>query len=118
MLTLCLLACGDAAESESPPATDTGCAPDEVTSEGGCSRPGVSADACAAGFEPDVDGCRPVLPAAPCGFGTIATPGMTACAPVAPCGEGTWGSIRTDGLTEFVDGAYLGGASDGSAARP
>jgi hypothetical protein len=48
----------------------------------------------------------------------MAVPGETACREIAPCGDGAWGDIPVDGTTQFVDVAYAGGNSDGSAARP
>jgi hypothetical protein len=48
----------------------------------------------------------------------MAVPGETACREVAPCAPGTWGDIPVDGSTEYVDGAYGGADSDGTAAHP
>jgi hypothetical protein len=71
------------------------------------------------GFEADPDvGCRAILPAEPCEPGTMALPGETSCHSLGDCGDGTWGDIPVDGDTEYVDVSYLGGDSDGSAARP
>jgi hypothetical protein len=90
-----------------------------VLDDGTCMPAGVPADACGAGFMSDgADGCTPVLPAAPCARGTMAVPGETVCRPVGTCGEGTWGEIPVDADTQYVDAAYAGGDSDGSAERP
>lgn len=48
----------------------------------------------------------------------MAVPGESECRPVAPCADGTWGDIPVEPDTQFVDAAYGGGASDGSADRP
>jgi len=48
----------------------------------------------------------------------MAVPGETACRPVMPCGSGRWGQLPVDGASVYVDGAYGGGDSDGSAAKP
>lgn len=80
---------------------------------------GVPPDGCAEGFESDdEDGCGPILPAAPCPPGQLATPGDTECHELAPCGSSPWGAIPVDTTTQYVDGAYLGGNSDGSEASP
>jgi hypothetical protein len=73
---------------------------------------------CASGFEPASGGCEPILPNAACAAGTMAVPGDAACRPIAPCGTGTWGDIPVDETTQYVDQAYDGADSDGSAARP
>lgn len=84
---------------------------------GGCHK--VGARECGPGFAFDEDrGCNPILPASPCGPGTMAVPGDSACHPVSSCGEGTWGSIPVAAGAVFVDASYTGGASDGSAGKP
>lgn len=98
---------------------DMACPPGGHLAVGDCQPAGVPIDGCGEGFVHDgVDGCDPVLPAAPCPPGQMALPGETACRAVAPCGSGTYGTIPTDGTTQHVDAAYGGGSSDGSAARP
>lgn len=96
------------------------CAPGETPlADGGCRPPGVPADGCAPGFvfsEPG--GCDPILPAGACPMGQMAVPGETACREVAPCGDAPWGDIPVEATTEHVDGSYVGGQNDGSAARP
>jgi hypothetical protein len=96
------------------------CAPGEALLDGGtCQKAGVPPDACGEGFIPDgQDGCEAILPPAPCPAGLMAVPGMTTCQEVAPCGAGTWGDIPVDATTQYVDQAYAGGGSDGSAAKP
>ncbi|XXY53625.1 right-handed parallel beta-helix repeat-containing protein [Sorangium sp. So ce269] len=95
-----------------------GCAPGELATASGCEPAGIPPDACGAGFEPGDRACAPVLPPAACPAGTMAVPGETACREVAPCGDGTWGDIPVDAETQFVDGAYAGSDSDGTAMRP
>jgi len=95
------------------------CAVGEIESPaGGCQPPGVPSEQCASGFVAEGGGCRALLPEAPCAPGLMAVPGETSCQSVAPCGEGTWGDIPIDATTQFVDGAYAGLDSDGSASRP
>ncbi|WP_437501078.1 right-handed parallel beta-helix repeat-containing protein [Sorangium sp. So ce1099] len=48
----------------------------------------------------------------------MAIPGEARCREVAPCGEGPWGDIPVEANTQFVDQAYAGADSDGTAARP
>jgi hypothetical protein len=48
----------------------------------------------------------------------MAVPGEVECREVAPCAPGTWGDIPVDDTTQFVDIAYAGTDSDGSAERP
>ncbi|WP_437315229.1 hypothetical protein [Sorangium sp. So ce385] len=95
-----------------------GCAPGELATASGCEPAGIPPEACGAGFTPGDRACAPVLPPAPCAAGTMAVPGETACREVAPCGEGAWGDLPVDEQTQFVDAAYAGADSDGSAARP
>ncbi|MBI4701292.1 MAG: right-handed parallel beta-helix repeat-containing protein [Deltaproteobacteria bacterium] len=89
--------------------------------DGSCRPAGIPPEMCGEGFEPDGSrGCEPILPAEPCpkGNGLMAIPGETKCREVAPCGSGTWGDIPVDDATQYVDAAYAGGDSDGSAERP
>ena len=87
--------------------------------DGGCLVPGVPADACGAGFEPDgANGCEPVLPSTDCGSGSFAVPGQTECHPVGACLDRSWTGIGVDDTTEFVDAAYAGADSDGTSAKP
>ncbi len=87
--------------------------------DGDCLPAGVPEDGCGQGFVHDGDaGCEPVLPAEPCGPGTMAIMGETTCRAVAPCGAGTWGSIPTETDTQHVDGSYGGNDSNGSASQP
>lgn len=48
----------------------------------------------------------------------MAVPGETTCREVAPCGSGRWGTIPVEPSTQYVDGAYAGLDSDGTAERP
>ncbi len=137
--TVAFTSCGG--ENESIPATSTGgggsggeiptekpdagprtfpCEPGELElDDGSCQPAGVPDGACGQGFSSDGDsGCVAILPADPCGPGTMALPGETACRSIAPCGGGTWGAIPVDGTTQHVDGSYAGGDGDGSAAKP
>ncbi|MBW2459096.1 MAG: hypothetical protein JRI68_31645, partial [Deltaproteobacteria bacterium] len=87
--------------------------------DGSCQEAGVPPDGCGTGFVPDDEGgCVAVMPSATCGLGEMALPGETTCRVVAPCGGGTWGAIPVDTTTQHVDGAYVGGNSDGSSAAP
>jgi len=136
--------CGCGGEETEPTTTSTApddCpAPSRVTSDGRCLEPGVQddgspagtlglddgscrpagipAELCGDGFEPSGDRCEPILPPDACGPGLMAVPGEVTCRAVMPCGAGTWGDLPVDGGTEYVDGAYAGGDSDGSAAKP
>ena len=96
------------------------CAPGELELEGGVCQPaGIPENGCGVGAEPSGDGsCVPVLPASPCPNGEMAIPGETICAPLSTCGSGTWGDIPVEPGSHYVDGAYPGGDSDGSAAKP
>jgi hypothetical protein len=96
------------------------CGDGEVpAADGGCLIPGVPADACGAGFEPDgANGCEPVLPSTDCGRGSFAVPGQTECHPVGTCLDRSWTGIGVDDTTEFVDAAYAGAESDGTIAKP
>jgi hypothetical protein len=48
----------------------------------------------------------------------MAVPGEPSCVDIAPCGAAPWGEIPLGPSTQYVDGAYGGGDSDGSAAKP
>ncbi|MBW2527438.1 MAG: right-handed parallel beta-helix repeat-containing protein [Deltaproteobacteria bacterium] len=103
-----------------PGVQDDGCPAGQLGLEDGSCRPaGVTPELCADGFVHDGDvGCAPVLPAEPCPTGQMAVPGESSCQPVMECGSGQWGNIPVDEATVYVDGAYGGGASDGSVAQP
>jgi hypothetical protein len=120
LLATAVSACGGGESDEPVPppvAEPTGCQAGELELADGCKPAGISA--CAEGFvSDDLGGCLAVLPDTVCGEGTMAVPGETTCREVAPCAEGTWGDIPAAGDTQHVDGAYAGGDSDGSAARP
>lgn len=100
--------------------SDRRCPPGEIElTDGGCQPPGVTEQGCAPGFVYDGDGgCRAVLPATPCPPGSIAQIGEAACSEVASCGSGSWGDIPVDAGTVYVDAAYSGPISDGSAQNP
>ena len=117
-LGLLAAACGGVDEETEPsvPKPPEGCAPGEAPLDGGCRPAGVLT--CAEGFVLEDAGCHANLPADPCPRGTMAVPGQTSCAPVAPCPSGRWGDIPVDATTQYVDGAYTGGANDGSATNP
>lgn len=129
MLVSCgilMLGCGPADEPETDPGSGggggsapAGCAPGEVPEGDACRPAGIPPNGCGAGFTHDgVDGCTPVLPASPCLPGEMAIPGESACRAIAACGAGTWGDIPTAATTQYVDAAYTGGASNGSAMAP
>ncbi len=48
----------------------------------------------------------------------MAVPGETVCREPASCGTGPWGDIPVNGSPQYVDGAYTGGDSDGTADKP
>ena len=114
--------CGDASVASPGVAPDggaVGCSAGEIARDAGCVAAGVPPDGCGAGFAADgAQGCVAVLPVAACALGEIAVPGDTACRAVAPCDAGRWGAAPRDAGTVFVDGAYTGGASDGSEEHP
>ena len=114
-----VLGCGGD-ETTPPPDEQPACeAPAVALPDGSCLRPGIAPDGCAEGFVHDGEyGCEAILPPEPCPRGLMAVPGETECRPVLSCGEGRWGDIPVDDATLYVDGAYGGGDSDGSAARP
>lgn len=131
-LAMALGGCGEEqADSEPPPAVscaagelpnpEGGCCPAGTTpvGAGSCRPAGVPDEQCGEGFESDdVGGCSAILPATACPAGTMAVPGETTCREVAPCGGENWDGIPVGPATQYVDGAYLGGDSDGSADRP
>ncbi len=120
LLATALPACGGTKDEPLPPPPEpepTGCQAGELELADGCKPAGIPS--CAEGFVSDeVGGCLAVLPDTLCPEGTMAVPGETSCREVAPCAEGTWGDIPVASDTQHVDGAYGGGDSDGSAARP
>ena len=96
-----------------------GCGPGSWDDQGSCQEAGIPASACAEGFVADGDhGCAAVLPDEVCPSGTMATPGETACHELAPCGDPPWGLIPVESDSLYVDASYVGGDSDGSAAKP
>lgn len=99
---------------------DAPCEPGNLQrDDGSCAPAGVPPDGCAAGFEHDGDrGCEPILPAAKCPAGSMAVPGESTCHEPSACGAAVWGDIPVDATTQYVDAAYSGGGSDGSAAKP
>jgi hypothetical protein len=110
---------GSAGQGGTPAALTDPCEADEVLlPDGSCVRPGIPAEACGDLLVPVDDGCQPILPEAECEPGTMAVLGESSCREIAPCGDGAWGDIPLDASTEHVDGAYTGGASDGSADHP
>jgi len=100
------------------PRFDT-CSPLEVpVLGGGCARVGVAEGACAEGFTSLDGGCVATLPADGCAAGALAVPGDRACRPVAPCDGGPYGALPSDAPVVRVNGAFVGGGSDGSELRP
>lgn len=100
---------------------DMPCPPGQLALEDGrCQPAGIPPDACGEGFEADDrGGCVARIPEEACPEGEMAVPGGAGiCQPVAPCGEGTWGDIPREASTQFVDQAYSGSDSDGTAERP
>jgi hypothetical protein len=82
-----------------------------------CVPPGVQDDGCEAGARL-IDGACEAVIAARCPPGEVPVVGSEACEALMDCGTGTWGDLPIDASTQHVDGAYGGGDSDGSAARP
>lgn len=98
---------------------DLPCQPGELFEGGVCKPAGVSPEGCAAGFMPDGDrGCEPILPSTTCSEGEMAIPGESTCREIVPCGDGPWGDIPLENTAQYVDQAYAGNDSDGSAVRP
>jgi len=84
---------------------------------GGCADVGVAPALCPDGTTSDGSGgCTVTLPSEPCAAGTMALAGESACRPVAECGSERFPTVTGD--VAYVDAAYRGGASDGSALRP
>jgi hypothetical protein len=84
----------------------------------GCGA-GIPPDHCGEGFVANgTMGCEAIMPAQACGPGLLAIPGQSECRELSACGSGTWGDIPVETDTQYVDGAYGGGASDGSAQQP
>jgi hypothetical protein len=109
---------GQAPTELEPGLLDYPCAPGELELDDGCQLAGIPASACPTGFaSDDLGGCLPILPADPCGPGTMATPGETSCREVAPCGSDRWAGIPVEANTIYVDKSFVG-TSDGSAAAP
>lgn len=100
--------------------SDAACPPGEMPlTEGGCEPAGIPEAGCGEGFVPTGDGsCDPILPEVDCDPGMIALPGGPECQELAPCGDAPWGDIPVEAGTQYVDGAYLGGDSDGTAGKP
>ncbi len=96
------------------------CKAGEATrNDGSCQVPGIPPDGCAKGFKHDGDrGCAAVLPAMPCGPGTLAVPGDSACHEVAPCAAGPFPAAPSGGKAVYADGSYQAGNSDGTMAHP
>src|SRR5262245_27770702 len=102
-----------------PGVQDDGCAAGTLgLGDGSCRPPGASAEACAEGFVHEGEMCVPILPTERCAPGTMAVPGDASCRPIMPCGEAPWGGVPVEPDTQYVDGAYLGADSDGSAQKP
>ncbi len=95
------------------------CPAGSIPDGGGCKAPGVPDGGCGAGFVSDKKGgCDAVLPDKPCAAGQLALPGETTCHALAACGRGPWGDVPVDAATVYVDAAYPGKDSDGSAQKP
>ena len=74
---------------------------------------------CLKGWEKVAGGwCEPILPKTKCPAGTMEKIGYSTCQPIGDCGSGTWGNIKTTASTIYVNGAYSGMGSNGSAAKP
>ena len=127
LVALVVLGCGSAGTLDEGGSGASGgggsgggaCTPGERSVDDVCQPAGVPADSCGFGFAPDgASGCTAVLPDEPCPSGMMALPGETRCRPVAPCDDGRWGTIPVEPDTQYVDAAYAGADSDGSADRP
>jgi len=81
---------------------------------------GVPRGGCAPGFVHDdaSSTCEPTLPVEPCPAGQLAVPGEGGCHPVAECGTDPYGELPAASEVVFVDGAYTGGANDGTRGHP
>lgn len=84
-----------------------------------CKPIGPPASQCAPGWIASPGGwCEPVLPTSTCAKGSMEVIGKTSCQTIGSCGTGTYGEIQTSNATIFVDQAYTGALSDGSATQP
>ncbi len=124
VLTLMMCAPALAACTSTPEATPGITIPPDCTAGQdelevrGCGA-GIPPDRCGEGFAAnDTMGCEPIMPAEACGPGQLAIPGETECRELLACGSGDWGDIPVEADTQYVDGAYAGGASDGTALHP
>jgi hypothetical protein len=110
----------DEAEPALPPDPPVECGEFELRAQDDtCHAIGIPPGACGEGFVSDeLGGCLAVLPSEPCPPGLIAVPGDESCREVSPCATGQWGDIPVESNTQYVDGAYSGGNSNGSAAQP
>lgn len=120
---LLLGACGAEDETRpepTPPPPPEECLTGDLTlPDGSCQSPGVPPESCAPGFVSDGNhGCVAVLPPEPCPDGLIAVPGDEICREIAPCGADPWGDIPVDANTQYVDQAYAGPVSHGTAELP
>ncbi len=126
VLVVLLLGCGSDAEAtpecrgarvgEACVALLPACKGDEIVRDGACVRVGVLR--CAAGFVADAEeGCKPVLPDAPCTSGEVAWLGDAACHPIVDCGSDRYGSPPTTLPLLYVD-ATGDDANDGSRDKP
>jgi hypothetical protein len=127
----CLVGCGAGSEASSAGTGAGGMgggtgggavecdAGDVMLPDGVCSSAGVPQGACGDGFvSNERNGCDPILPPQPCPTGELAVPGDTDCAPLADCGQTPWGDVPVEAGSQYVDEAYAGGDSDGSASKP
>ncbi len=74
---------------------------------------------CASGWKVTKDGwCEPTVPTAACKATEMEVLGKATCQPVKTCGSGTWGGIKTTASTIYVNAAYAGSSSDGTASKP
>ncbi|MGK4001520.1 right-handed parallel beta-helix repeat-containing protein [Sorangium sp. So ce1036] len=96
---------------------DMSCPPGQLALDGQCHPAGLPPEACGEGAEGHRR-CAEILPATMCPEGKMAIPKERACREVASCGDGPWGEIPVETTTQFVDGAYEGDDSDGTATRP
>jgi hypothetical protein len=97
---------------------DDGCLAGEYGQEdGSCVPAGFPPELCPSSLSPQ-GRCELPMPFDTCTEGLIAVPGDDECREVMACGEGTWGEIPVEPDTQFVDAAYAGGSSDGTAAAP
>lgn len=119
LIVAALSSCSSSEEAQAPtPIRVDDCPPGELPHVGGgCTKVGVRD--CGEGFTLDERrGCNAILPEAACAAGTMAVPGDSSCRPVAECGDGKWGAIPVGSDTVYVDAAYGGADSDGTADRP